>query len=101
MGIYTPVYACKTATMSSPETYTLIGYWISSCTYRIRLAFAHFKIDYAYIPVDLSDDHYAENVNVSDLSQVPVLKIQPSDGGPPIRITQSMAIIRYISCKAV
>lgn len=74
----------------------LYSYWRSSSAWRVRIGLALKGLPFELRPVDLAageqfgEAHRARN----PLQQVPVLEVE--DGGPPIRLTQSMAILEYL-----
>jgi len=71
----------------------LYSYYLSSCSFRVRIAMNLKDIKYEYIPVDLTRDEqhdksYSKMVNA--MGQVPTLRI---DG---ITLTQSIPILEYL-----
>lgn len=76
----------------------LYSYWRSSASWRVRIVLAHKKIDYEYVPVDISLDrgaqHAAQYGEINPLRQVPVLEWQGKDR--LMRLTQSVAIVEYL-----
>lgn len=73
----------------------LYSYFRSSCAYRVRIALNYKKLAYETVPVNLrGDQKSAEFHQKNPIEQVPVLELD--EGGAPIRITQSMAILEYL-----
>ena len=72
---------------------TLVGYWRSSCSWRVRLALAHKGISYAHAAINLkAGEQLAPGYRAHHpMGQVPLLKIE---GHPTL--SQSMAIIEYL-----
>lgn len=71
---------------------TLHSYWRSSCSWRVRIALAHYGVPYAYKAVNLLK---GEQSGVSPMGQVP--RLDWTDGGGARRsLTQSMAIIELL-----
>ncbi|KAJ0009042.1 hypothetical protein NQD34_016457 [Periophthalmus magnuspinnatus] len=72
----------------------LHGYFRSSCSWRVRIAFALKGIEYDQVPVNLIKDggqQYAQQYKkLNPMQQVPAVEI---DG---ITISQSLAVIQYI-----
>ncbi len=89
--------------------YQLYGYWRSSATWRVRIAFHLKKIPFEYIPVHLVKSGGEQNSvayqAINPMAQVPTLIIK-STGGVinesrnsdelEQSLTQSMAIISYL-----
>ncbi|KAK7904703.1 hypothetical protein WMY93_017310 [Mugilogobius chulae] len=79
------------ATSAKP---VLHGYFRSSCSWRVRIAFALKDIEYDQIPVNLIKDggqqHTQQYKELNPMQQVPAVEI---DG---VTISQSLAIIQYI-----
>lgn len=79
------------ATQTKPVLY---GYFRSSCSWRVRIAFALKGIEYDQVPVNLIKDggqqHTDQYISVNPMKQVPAVKI---DG---ITLCQSLAVIHYI-----
>ncbi|RXN11326.1 maleylacetoacetate isomerase isoform X2 [Labeo rohita] len=73
------------ATQAKPVLY---GYFRSSCSWRVRIAFALKGIEYEQKPINLIKDDEFKKVN--PMQQVPAVTI---DG---ITLSQSLAIIQYI-----
>jgi maleylpyruvate isomerase len=77
----------------------LYSYWRSSASWRVRIALAYKGVPFEYRPVHLvregGEQYRADYRSINPFSQVPVLEIEVP-GGPPQRITQSMAIIEYL-----
>ncbi len=90
--------------------YQLYGYWRSSATWRVRIAFHLKKIPFEYIPVHLvksgGEQNTTEYQAINPMAQVPTLIIQSADEGRNSdhrnsdelvqSLTQSMAIISYL-----
>jgi maleylpyruvate isomerase len=76
----------------------LHGYWRSSCSWRVRIALAHKKIDHEYVPVNLSRDggeqHDLAYRDKNPMAQVPLLDVD--EGGQRVLISQSLAILEYL-----
>ncbi|CAN9502178.1 unnamed protein product [Ophioblennius macclurei] len=72
----------------------LHGYFRSSCSWRVRIAFALKGVEYDQIPVNLIQDggqqHTEKYKTLNPMRQVPAVEI---DG---ITITQSLAAIQYV-----
>lgn len=74
----------------------LYGYWRSSCSYRVRIGLALKGLPYEHAPVHLLEaahrapDYVARN----PMAQVPLLEVE--DGGRPLLLTQSVAILEYL-----
>ncbi|XP_072313605.1 maleylacetoacetate isomerase isoform X2 [Eucyclogobius newberryi] len=79
------------ATSTKP---VLHGYFRSSCSWRVRIAFALKDIDYDQVPVNLVKDggqqHSPQYKELNPMQQVPAVEI---DG---VTISQSLAVIQYI-----
>ena len=73
---------------------TLMGYWRSSCSWRVRIALNWKGLPYETSPVHLVADggwqHRPEHRAVNPMRQVPVLV----DGG--MALSQSVAILEYL-----
>lgn len=78
------------------KRFKLYNLWISSCSYRVRIALNLKKLDYEYITVDLLDKNsknFAQNhPELNGLKQLPALFDTTED----LHLTQSLAIIKYI-----
>lgn len=78
----------------------LYSYWMSTSSWRVRIALAYKGIEHDYVPVDLrarpaeqtGEAHRARNA----MLQVPVLEIEIEDAGATRWIAQSMAIIEFL-----
>ncbi|XP_008281375.1 maleylacetoacetate isomerase isoform X1 [Stegastes partitus] len=72
----------------------LYGYFRSSCSWRVRIAFALKGIEYDQVPVNLIKDGGQQHTElfgaVNPMKQVPAVKI---DG---VTLCQSLAVIQYI-----
>ncbi|XP_029972618.1 maleylacetoacetate isomerase isoform X1 [Salarias fasciatus] len=72
----------------------LHGYFRSSCSWRVRIAFALKGVEYEQIPVNLIQDggqqHTDKYKTLNPMRQVPAVEI---DG---ITLTQSLAVIQYV-----
>ncbi|XP_074548874.1 maleylacetoacetate isomerase isoform X1 [Halichoeres trimaculatus] len=79
------------ATQTKPVLY---GYFRSSCSWRVRIAFALKGIEYDQVPVNLIKDggqqRAQEFKTVNPMQQVPAVEI---DG---ITLCQSLAVIQYL-----
>ncbi|XP_022048958.1 maleylacetoacetate isomerase isoform X1 [Acanthochromis polyacanthus] len=79
------------ASLAKPILY---GYFRSSCSWRVRIAFALKGIEYDQIAVNLIQDggqqHTQQFESINPMKQVPAVKI---DG---ITLCQSLAVIQYI-----
>lgn len=93
--------AAKSADDAAPIAYrdfVLRSYWRSTCSWRVRIALAHFGIPYKTIPVNLlkgeqSADGFRADGN--SLGQVPVLGF--TDGaGNTHNLTQSLVIVDFL-----
>ncbi|KAM6960856.1 maleylacetoacetate isomerase isoform 2-T2 [Aplochiton taeniatus] len=80
--------------MATHKKPILHGYFRSSCSWRVRIAFALKGIEYEQVPVNLIKDggqQLTENFKaLNPMQQVPAVQI---DG---ITLSQSLAIIQYI-----
>ena len=70
----------------------LYSNWVSSCSYRVRIALNLKNIEYDYVPVDLNKKEQINHPRLTGLKQVPVLHDTLHD----LKISQSMAILRYV-----
>lgn len=71
----------------------LYSYYLSSCSFRVRIALNLKAIKYEYIAVDLQNDeqlHKEYSTGINPMAQVPTLVI---DG---ITLTQSVPILEYL-----
>lgn len=72
----------------------LHGYFRSSCSWRVRIAFALKEVEYEQVPVNLIKDggqQYSQQYKtLNPMQQVPAVEI---DG---ITLSQSLAVIQYI-----
>uniref|UniRef100_A0A667Y0Y0 Maleylacetoacetate isomerase n=1 Tax=Myripristis murdjan TaxID=586833 RepID=A0A667Y0Y0_9TELE len=79
---------------NSSSTPVLHGYFRSSCSWRVRIAFALKGIEYDQVPVNLIKDGGQQLTDkfktLNPMQQVPAVEI---DG---ITISQSLAVIQYI-----
>ena len=77
----------------------LYSYYRSSASYRVRVALALKRIDYEYIPVDISNQMRAQATDafeaINPMGQVPVLE-WAGEGGEIRRLAQSSAIVEYL-----
>ena len=71
---------------------TLHSYWRSSCSWRVRIALAHYAVPYTYNPVNLLEGKQSA---VSRMAQVPRLDWTDA-GGQLHSLTQSLAIIELL-----
>lgn len=76
----------------------LSSYWRSSCSWRVRVALAHYGVAFKYEPVHLlkggnTAPEYLEGSNL--MAQVPALALTDA-GGERHTITQSLAIIDFV-----
>nr|XP_046268685.1 maleylacetoacetate isomerase isoform X2 [Scatophagus argus] len=80
--------------MASQTKPVLYGYFRSSCSWRVRIAFALKGIEYDQVPVNLIKDGgqqlTQEYKTVNPMRQVPAVEI---DG---VTLSQSLAVIQYI-----
>lgn len=81
------------------NNFRLYGYWISSSTWRVRIALAAKGIRYTEVPINLlakenKDPDYQKKTNA--MSQVPVLSCMDSATGKIIHLTQSLSIIDFL-----
>lgn len=78
----------------------LYSYWRSSSAWRVRIALAWKGIDCEIVPVHLVRDggqqHLPPFLARNPLGQVPVLELEQTEGGQPILLTQSVAILEYL-----
>jgi maleylpyruvate isomerase len=78
----------------------LYSYWRSSSAWRVRIALAWKGIDCQIIPVHLLRDggeqHLPAFLARNPLGQIPVLELEQTEGGQPILLTQSVAILEYL-----
>lgn len=76
---------------------TLYSYFYSSASFRIRSVFALKKIPYKYEAIHLvnGQQHSDEFVKIGPMHQVPVLKVELSNGETHV-LSQSLAIIQYL-----
>jgi maleylpyruvate isomerase len=77
----------------------LYGFWRSTATWRVRIALHHKKLEFAYQPVNLrreggGEQRTAAYARINPMRQVPVLEVE--DGGAPVNLAQSMAILHYL-----
>lgn len=75
--------------------YSLYGYWQSSSTWRVRIALNVKGVPFQYRPVDIIEkQQFTEGFTQKNLMhQVPVLET------PTFKLTQSLAIFRYLEAK--
>ncbi|XP_048334939.1 glutathione S-transferase zeta class isoform X4 [Ziziphus jujuba] len=71
----------------------LYSYWMSSCSFRVRLALNLKGLDYEYIPLVEGQQYTPEFMKLNPISYVPVLV----DG--ELVIADSLAIILYLNEK--
>ncbi|XP_076605137.1 maleylacetoacetate isomerase isoform X2 [Chaetodon auriga] len=80
--------------MATPTKPVLHGYFRSSCSWRVRIAFALKGVEYDQVPVNLIKDGgqqlTQEYRTLNPMQQVPAVEI---DG---ITLSQSLAVIQYI-----
>ncbi|XP_071376985.1 maleylacetoacetate isomerase isoform X2 [Centroberyx affinis] len=80
--------------MATPNKPVLHGYFRSSCSWRVRIAFALKGIEYDQVPVHLIKDGGQQLTDqykaLNPMQQVPAVQI---DG---ITLSQSLAVIQYI-----
>lgn len=73
-------------------------YWRSSCAYRVRIVLGLKGVEYEPRFVHLvrngGEQYRSEFLSKSPLGQVPVLELE--QGGTPVFLTQSLAIIEYL-----
>lgn len=75
--------------------FKLYSYFRSSCAYRVRIALNHKRLPYEILAVNLRGEQKTSAFHQKNpIEQVPVLEID--DGGEPVRLTQSMAILEYL-----
>lgn len=74
----------------------LYSYWRSSSSWRVRIALAFKGLEYEVVPVHLlhGEQHVADHRDRNPMQQVPVLETE--DGGRPLVLSQSMAILEYL-----
>lgn len=76
----------------------LYSYWRSSASYRVRIVLALKRIEYEYVPVDISkktlEQHTGSYEKINAMRQVPVLEWL--EDGREQRLTQSVAICEYL-----
>lgn len=79
------------------STYKLYHYWRSSCSWRVRFAFAHKGISAEWIAVDLlqGQSDQAAHLARNPMGYVPVLEVPDPAGGPARYLAESLAIIEY------
>jgi len=71
---------------------SLLSYWRSSCSWRVRVALAFYGVPYTYVGKNLLK---GEQSSVSEMGQVPRLDWTDA-GGQPHSLTQSLAIIELL-----
>ena len=76
---------------------SLLAYWRSSCSWRVRIALAFYSVAYKYTAVNLL---HGEQSGVSPMAQVPRLDWTDS-AGERHSLTQSLAIIEFLAEAAV
>ena len=78
--------------------YTLYGYYRSSCTARLRLAFNYKGLPYEHIPVNLitGEQRGPEFMKSNPSASVPLLVVKPRDGSPSFSVGQSPAGLEYL-----
>jgi maleylacetoacetate isomerase/maleylpyruvate isomerase len=76
----------------------LYSYFRSSASYRVRIALALKKLDYAYLPVHLvKNEQLAPAFRaIAPAQLVPALVVDDAATGAPATLTQSLAIIEYL-----
>jgi maleylpyruvate isomerase len=76
----------------------LYGFWRSSATWRVRVALAHKKLPYEYVPVNLRKDGGEQNTPAfrakNPMGRVPVLELE-LDGETRL-VSESMAILELV-----
>lgn len=84
--------------MNAAKQPVLYGFWRSTATWRVRIGLALKGIEYTYRPIDLirdgGDQHSDEYRTKNPMRQVPLLELE--DGGRPLRLAQSVAILEYL-----
>ena len=75
--------------------YTLYNYWRSSSSWRVRIVLSYKNIPYNYRSVNLAEgeSQLEEHIQRNPLKQVPVLVT------PEVKLSQSMAILRFLEAK--
>jgi len=71
----------------------LKSYWRSSCSWRVRIALAHYGVNYGYEPVHLVKGEQSGEEHL--MGQVPTLSFSDEEGQAH-RLTQSVAIIDFL-----
>jgi maleylpyruvate isomerase len=76
---------------------TLHSYWRSSCSWRVRIALHHKGLPFTCSAVNLlaEEQFSAGHRALNPMTTVPLLEVR-EDGGPPLRIAQSMAILEWL-----
>ena len=76
---------------------TLHSYWRSSCSWRVRIALHHKGLPFTCSTVNLltEEQFSAAHRALNPMTTVPLLEVR-EDGGPPLRIAQSMAILEWL-----
>ena len=76
---------------------TLHSYWRSSCSWRVRIALHHKGLPFTCSAVNLLTEEQlsAAHRALNPMTTVPLLEVR-EDGGPPLRIAQSMAILEWL-----
>jgi len=78
---------------SSFSDVTLSSYWRSSCSWRVRVALAHYGVAYKYEPVHLVKGEQGASEHL--MGQVPSFSFTDADGKHHT-LTQSVAIIDFL-----
>ena len=71
----------------------LQSYWRSTCSWRVRIALAFFRVTYEYVSINLLE---GDQVNVSPMHQVPRLDWLDGSGARQ-HLTQSLPIIELLN----
>lgn len=70
----------------------LYNMWISSCSFRVRIALHLKKLDFDYIPINLFKNEHQTHENLTGTKLVPQL----DDLTQNVSLSQSMAILQYL-----
>ena len=83
-----------------PHQLKLYNMWISSCSFRIRMALEYLNVKYDYMAVDLfNKDSIAKAKKEGGLlgtKQVPCLQVIPKNNEVSSSLSQSMAIMQFL-----
>jgi len=77
-------------------------YWPTPNGHKITMFLEEAELDYAIHPVDISagDQFKPEFVAISPNNRMPaIVDLKPSDGGKPISVFESGAILTYLADK--